>query len=230
MRGRHFASLAALRADVSSWRRHELSLVVRSAKSEHTVDVDAAGKDLEIEFAWRGYKGLVRVDCVPNTDPEFWGCWSPVAEGFPVCTATVEYPAQGYRSMFGWVQLVCSSDNESRGERFEVDPLALFGDAPSPYCWYGQRPVLFDAPSRATRQPLEWVAHSFLATTPLDEVARWEPRRVVPVVGFSWGFTDDGSTTTLYDLAVLSSEEWTAHLALLRDTYPLWLFAGTPQV
>jgi hypothetical protein len=192
--------------------------------------MDAVSKDLDIAFEWRGNPGRVHVDCLPNTDPEFWGCWTSVAEGFPVCTATIEYPSYGYRSMFGWVQLVRSTDNESKGTRFELDPLALFGDAPSPYCWYGQRPILFDAPSREARQPMEWIAHSFLATTPLDEVAQWKPRRVVPVVGFAWGFTDDGSGVTLHELAVLSSGEWTAHLPLLRDNYPRWLFADASEV
>jgi hypothetical protein len=137
----------------------------------------------------------------------------------------VDYPPFGYRSLFGWVQLVCSTDNESEGERFELDPFALFGDAPTPYCWYGALPVLFDAPSRPVRQRLEWVAHSFLATTPLDEVAQLKPRRVVPLVGFSWGFTDDGSIVNLHDLAVLTNGEWEAHLDLLRETYPWWNFA-----
>lgn len=31
--------------------------------------------------------------------------------------------------LFGWVQLVRSTDNESGGGEFEVDPFALFGDA-----------------------------------------------------------------------------------------------------
>ena len=43
--------------------------------------------------------------------------------------------------MLGWVQVVRSTDNESGGDRFELDPFGLFGDAPSPYCWYGQRPA-----------------------------------------------------------------------------------------
>jgi hypothetical protein len=64
---------------------------------------------------------MVHVECVPNTDPEFYGCWLPVAKGFPVCTATVDYPALGYRSLFGWVQVVRSTDNESGGLRFELD-------------------------------------------------------------------------------------------------------------
>ncbi|HEV2368267.1 MAG TPA: hypothetical protein VGR90_00240, partial [Acidimicrobiales bacterium] len=74
--------------------------------------------------------------------------------------------------LLGWVQLVRSTDNASAGERFEMDPLLLFFDAPSPYCWYGTAPTLFDAPFRLRDVAMEWVAHSFLATTPLDEAMR----------------------------------------------------------
>ena len=77
---------------------------------------------------------------------------------------------RGYDAIFGWVQLVRSSDNESAGEFFEPDPFALFGDAHSPYCWYGTEPTLFDAPSRMERVPMAWLAYSFLATTPIDEM------------------------------------------------------------
>ena len=197
---------------------------------EENVVMSAGAKDLDAGFSWRGEVGTVHVECVPNSDPEFYGCWWPVAEGFPVCTATVDYPTQGYRSMFGWVQVVRSTDNESGGLRFELDPFGLFGDAPSPYCWYGQRPTLFDAPSRSVRQPLEWVAHSFLATTPLDEVAQLKARRVVPLVGFSWGFTDTGSGVTLGDIGVLTDRDWTMHLDVLRQGYPMWVFSeGTER-
>jgi hypothetical protein len=183
------------------------------------------GPSLVADFVWNGEQGSVQAECVANDDPQFWGCWHATAKGFPVCTARVEYPALGYRSMLGWVQLVCSTDNESAGAAFETDPFSLFGDAPSPYCWYGQRPTLFDAPSRSVRKPLDWVAHSFLAATPLDEVADLQPRRVVPIVGFSWGFTDTGSVVSLHDLAVLPERAWDAHLDHLQQTYPLWLFS-----
>lgn len=83
------------------------------------------------------------------------------------------------------VQLVRSTDNESSGEQFEIDPFALFGDAPSPYCWFGIELTLFDAPSRPEILPSEWVAHSFLGTTPMAEVMDGNPRRVVPVLGLS---------------------------------------------
>ena len=194
-----------------------------------TVRVDPAARNMDLPFSWRGNEGLVRIECVPNLDPDQWGSSTSATHGFPVCTATVDYPSLGYRSLFGWVQLVRSTDNESAGDRFELDPFALFGDSLNPYCWYGTRPILFDAPSRATRQPLEWVAHSFLATTPLEEIGQLKPRRVVPVVGFSWGFTDDGSAVTLHALSSLSRDEWAMHLDLLRDTYKWWLFADAPE-
>ena len=128
------------------------------------------------EFDWGGLTGNVHVECIPNDNPEAYGCWWPNAHGYPVCTARVEYPGRGYPAMFGWVQLVRSTDNDSSGEQFEVDPFALFGDAPSPYCWFGIEPTLFDAPSRPDRPPSEWVAHSFLGTTPMAEVMDGKPR------------------------------------------------------
>jgi hypothetical protein len=205
----------------------DLTGFARPPLSEQGLVMDEVNKQLDAAFVWRGHQGSVHVGCVANTDPSFWGCWSSIAEGFPVCTATVEFPSLGYRSMLGWVQLVRSTDNDSAGTQFELDPFALFGDAPSPYCWYGQRPILFDAPSRQVRQPLEWVAHSFLAITPLDEVAQWKPRRVVPIIGFSWGFTDDGSSVILHDMDVLPAETWATHLELLRHTYARWVFADS---
>jgi hypothetical protein len=183
-------------------------------------------RSLEARFTWNGLPGAIQVECVANEDPNSLGVWHGVAGGFPVCTAFVDYPLCGYRSMLGWVQLVCSTDNESSGADFEMDPFSLFGDAPSPYCWYGQRPILFDAPSRSVRQPLDWTAHSFLAATPLEEVAALKPRRVVPIIGFSWGFIDTGSEITLQDPTVLAKGAWDSHLGVLRQAYPFWLFSA----
>jgi hypothetical protein len=187
--------------------------------------VPSGGRSLDADFLWNGEQGSIHVECVPNEEPAFWGCWHSTAEGFAVCTASVDYPDKGYRSMLGWVQLVRSTDNESAGAEFEIDPFALFGDAPSPYCWYGQRPTLFDAPARAFRQPLEWTAHSFLAATPLNEVAAVQPRRVVPIIGFSWGFADSGSAVVLHDVALLPTAAWDSHVDVLSQSYPLWVIS-----
>ena len=57
---------------------------------------------------------------------------------WPVCRATVTYPAEGYAAMFGWTQMVCSTD--SAPDRFEMDPIALYQQIPTPYAWFGVRP------------------------------------------------------------------------------------------
>ena len=139
------------------------------------------------QFQWDGLTGDVQVECVPNDDPAAYATVADDVVGFPVCTAWVRYPRRGYHSMFGWVQLVRSTDNDSHGRVFEVDPFMLFGDARSPYCWYGTEPTLFDAPSRFDRSPLGWLAYSFLATTPIEELMAGRPRRVVPLSGFALG-------------------------------------------
>jgi hypothetical protein len=181
-------------------------------------------------FEWEGLAGNVRVECVANDAPDEYGTLLEASYGFPVCTATVQYPRRGYRSMFGWVQLVRSTDNESRGAQFEVDPFALFADARSPYCWYGIEPTLFDSPSRSDRTPLSWLSQSFLATTPIDEVMDGNPRRVVPIVGFAWGFDlHDDDSVELREITALSSSDWEAAVPLLRAEYPgpFWTFAET---
>jgi len=180
------------------------------------------------QFEWAGATGTVRVECVPNDDPVGLGSLDPEAHGFPVCEATVAYSRRGYNAMFGWVQLVRSTDNRSGGERFEPDPFALFGDAGSPYAWYGTEPVLWDSPSRPGREPMEWVAHSYLATTPISELLAGNPRVVVPVLGFRWGFDVAGGTVTLGPIAELGAEDWNRDdLPALRAEYPapIWTFA-----
>jgi hypothetical protein len=182
---------------------------------------------VEIEFEWRGAAGLISIAQSVNTDPDTLGCFAG-ALGLPVCTATVAFPHFGYRSMLGWVQLVRAQDYGS-GD-FESDPFALFGDAPSPYCWYGLNPTLFDAPARPNRsEDLQWEAHSFLAVTPLEEVMELGPRRVIPLAGFAWGFEIADGGVTVSAPRELPLEAWNAHIGVLRATYPLWVFPDHPN-
>jgi hypothetical protein len=173
-----------------------------------------------LHFSHDGAAGAIAIDCMRNDDPAALGC-RPGALGLPACTATITFPAPGYRAMFGWIQLVRSSDNESAGAAFEMDPLALFAGADSPYAFYGHRPTLFDGPSRRRRDDLAWLAHSFLATTPFDG-----QRRVLPVAGFAWGFDIRGGEVGLRPLAPLTAADWRAQLPVLMRAHPRWQFAG----
>jgi hypothetical protein len=182
---------------------------------------------LEINFLHVGLKGRVLVSCVANDDPSRVGKGDE-AKGFPVCTATIEHPGEGYRGLFGWVQLVRSTDNVFDGAAFEMDPARFFEDSPAPYCWYGVRPILFDAPSRDERQPLEWLAHSFLGVTPLDVGAR---KVVIPLLGFSWGFgIDQRGQIAIASVEKLDAQHWNDHGQYLAAMYPTWEFAAASSL
>jgi hypothetical protein len=165
--------------------------------------------------------GSVTVDVELVDEPEMVGM-PPGAGGFPCCSASIEHPAQGYRAMFGWVQLVHSTDSPSNGTAFEVDPFFLFEDASSPYAFFGVRPTLFDAASRDERKPLAWLAHRLLAWPPLEETER----HVVPLTGFSWGFDiDDTGRITPRPMRALAPGEWDTHRPYLSACHP-----GCPSI
>ena len=169
----------------------------------------------------RGIDGLVSVTYARNEQPELVG-GGPDSRGFPLCEAVVDYPAGGYDAVLGWVQLVRSGDNASHGQEFEVDPLAFLGDLPHPFCWIGLAPRLFDAPSRAPRQDLDWLAHSFLCVPDGAEGGL----EVHALVGFSWGFTVRGDAIDLVPPARLGPAAWDEHADHLSARYPAWRFVA----
>ncbi len=176
---------------------------------------------LDLNFLHDGQEGRVSIACVPNDDPLSVGT-TPEAAGFPMCTATIVFPTRGYRALFGWVQLVRSTDNAFTGSAFEIDPLDLFKDSPAPYCWYGINPTLFDAPWRSARIRLDWIAHSFLAVTPRNS----GKKRVVPLLGFSWGFiVDNGGSIAFSPIQLLPKSAWDSHVPYLQQCYPGWTFS-----
>jgi len=170
---------------------------------------------LAIEFSLRGLSGRVDVEVEPNRDPEELGC-PPHAECFPVCEAVVAYAGRGYRAALGWIQLVQSTDGPT-GEAFAPDPVEALGRAPHPFCWFGFKPTLFDAPSRPERDALDWTAHSFLAFVPNE-------RRVRALLGFSWGFAIREGGLSLAPPASLDAPGWDGHLMLFEREYPDWTF------
>lgn len=178
---------------------------------------------MEMSFSHQGYKGRVIVSMATTLAPAALGARKG-ALGLANCTATIEFAGQGYLRLFGWVQLVRSTDNAFHGRQFEMDPFDPFGlykPAPSPYCWYGLTPTLFDAPSRGRRTYLDWVAHSFLAVSPL----RGNRRLVTPLLGFSWGFhVASNKNVAMEPITSLTTSDWESHLPYLRKCYPKWRF------
>jgi hypothetical protein len=175
---------------------------------------------MRLSFSHNGKPGSVDVTIAQPDDPTQHG-QSADTRGFPTCTAVIEHPAKGYDALFGWVQLVHSPDNSVDGASFDMDPFILFKDAPSPYAFFGVKPVLFDAPARAERRPMAWLAHSFLAHTPLD----LPERPVVPLLGFGWGFDiTAGGEIAVREAHPLAEADWAAHIPYLAECHPGWTF------
>jgi hypothetical protein len=178
---------------------------------------------MELGFTHHGQKGRVIVNVQTTVDPTVFGARDG-ALGLANCTATIEFSAKGYLALLGWVQLVRSTDNTFHGRQFEMDPFdpfQLYKRAPTPYCWYGVNPTLFDAPSRDERDELDWIAHSFLAASPLQG----NRKVVMPLLGFSWGFhVYDETKIVLKPATSLTTADWQEHLPYLHECYPEWQF------
>lgn len=173
---------------------------------------------MEILFEFGGAEGRVGVDVVANTDPVSVGK-SEQEHGMPMCSASVEFSARGYRALMGWVQLVREPDVTGR---FRVDPFDLFEDSTDPFAWYGFRPTLFDAPSRWRDGTVQWEAHSFLTIGPWDI----DRRRVVPLIGFAWGYRQRSlaEDLSLSPLRLLDPADWEDHRPYLAEQFPAWTF------
>ena len=188
---------------------------------EAVADAPQAGPlRMDIPFVLRGIQGNVSVAYGRNDRTDLVGS-VPGASGFPICEATVDYPAEGYNAVLGWVQLVRSDDNANQGEAFEIDPLAFLGDVPHPFCWIGLSPRLFDAPWRSTRRDLDWTAHSFLCVP--DGIAE-AGLEVHALLGFAWGFRTHNEEVQLVPPTLLGPADWDRHVDDLGERYPSWRF------
>jgi len=174
---------------------------------------------MDVDFTLRALAGRIHVTYQRNDDPALVGA-GPDSAGFPWCHAGVDYPARGYDAVLGWVQLVCSDDNESGGREYEVDPLAFLGDLPHPFCWIGLNPQLFDAPSRAPLRDMTWRAHSFLCVPDGTQDAL----EVHALAGFGWGFDVSGPRINLVEPHALEPQDWERNRSTLTNTYPDWRF------
>ncbi len=173
-----------------------------------------------LDFSLRDLPGWVAVTVEPNQDPEALGK-PPAAREFPVCTAEVTYRGRGYRAALGWIQLVQSTDADSGGEQFEMDPFEPLGPSAHPFCFFGFAPTLFDAPSRESRAPVDWTAHTFLCFI----AGNRDRREARAILGFSWGFSIRDEIFSYDCPAVVTPSDWDDHLSLLGREHPAWDFA-----
>src|ERR1051326_4819427 len=178
---------------------------------------------MRIPFTLRGIAGHVEISITANTNPDAIGyallesSRSKLRAGFPICRAGVIYPADGYAAVFGWIQMVRSTDQTGR---FEMDPIAIHAHVATPFAWFGVKPEAFDAPSRESLYDMVWEAHCFLCVSP-DAVLS---PRVQAVCGFSWGFTVEPPHIRFAEPEALAAQAWDDHLDLLRASYPSWRF------
>lgn len=187
-------------------------------------------EDTTIRFALRGLNGRVEVLRTANDDPRRWGYhlleaalgFPPEkAEGFPVVSAKVRYPGEGYGAAMGWVQVVWMREADGGEEQAIVDKPPQLADDGSPYCYWGPEPSFFDAPSTTARLEL-WSAHAFLVASP-DAVMTKEVR---PVCGFSWGFSNTGLDPEAAPVRPIGDEAWSAARDVLARSYPAWSFGA----
>jgi hypothetical protein len=174
---------------------------------------------LGLPFRWAGREGEVRIEIRENDDPAALGC-EEFARGFPVITATISPPSQGYADMLGWVQLV---DDSWHGGGFHIDGFEPLGSLPHPFGFYGVSPTLFDAP-HFDGEDFDFFAHTFLCGLggKLLEF-RHEARAVL---GFSWGFRKRGPEIEFFEPAILPPAEWDRHRGYLARMFPAWTLAA----
>jgi hypothetical protein len=181
-----------------------------------------------IPFELRGRAGEVQVEYLVNEDPGRWGYPElqmedldiEAARGAPVVQATVEYPAEGYAAILGWIQIVEHGAVGGESETIvDVAPQMHASGAGMPYMSFGIQPILFDAPG--TDEPdSDFRAVSFLTASP---DALMTPV-VGPLCGFRWGYRTRNGRPEPAPLEVASNGDWAWMKATLGDAYPRWTF------
>lgn len=182
---------------------------------------------LSIPFRLRNAGGRVHVSYEVNGDPERWGYHLvnvpydvAVALGCPVVRATVDYPAEGYAAVMGWVQVV-------RSRLAPGDELSAFVDVPPqmreadmPFAAFGIRPSFFDAPSTSDTHLEYWQAETFLTYSPDAVVSPV----LEPLCGFRWGYEVRAGVPRPTELVPSSKADWLATREQLGTRYPSWTF------
>ena len=144
--------------------------------------------------------------------------------GFPTLKCEVESERPGYRSIFGWIQVVTQKFPGSSGAMMIVDRFPAFLNRDIPFASLGYSPSLFDAPAFNSLPAVDWRAATFLCTLPLMETRE----TILPLVGFTWGYriSRPGGRPIRYPLQAALGRDWRRTKNLLRDRHPKWRFAS----
>ena len=84
---------------------------------------------MDITFALRGMEGHVSVTYSRNDRPDVVGS-SAESSGFPMCHASVDYPAQGYDALLGWMEVPMSARTMARRAVYESETAESGNTAP----------------------------------------------------------------------------------------------------
>lgn len=142
--------------------------------------------------------------------------------GFPVVQAAVEYDAEGYGAMLGWIQIVRMPDLDTDERTTLVDRAPQLAELELPYMAFGIQPVLFDAPSLTGVRNLTWDAHAVLVMSPDCLMTR----TVLPLCGFSWGYRLRESRPIPTPAQRLEASTWNADADVLHTRHPSWTFGN----
>ena len=189
----------------------------------------AKSESINLEFRHHGHMGWVHVTVSRNhgvlssgftaIDERFT---DSMVKGFPVMKAAVSFQGAGYEAMFGWLQVI-SHDYERGEEEFSVDIADQFREFMNPFCYYGYKPTLYDAPRHVAPGLKVWKAYTFLC--PLFLSGQERIRDIVPVAGFTWGYMLEGkSVSSILPPLSASPDEWATVRGNVSGSYREWSF------
>jgi hypothetical protein len=178
----------------------------------------------EFPFRLRGVDGVARVSLTRNEDPERWG-WRLLGldvpleyiVGFPVIEASVDYPAEGYAAVMGWVQVVRYDATDEPETVVLADVAPQLQGLGMPYVAFGVRPTYFDSPA-ISAPDAHWRAATFLTASPDALLSRV----IEPVCGFCWGYRRTGGSNELVDATWAEESDWLGAREALVSRYPDW--------
>jgi hypothetical protein len=185
---------------------------------------------LVLPFATQGGIGEIQVYYSVVADPIAVGLNIVVADFdqqrfrvFPVIRASVGFSHEGYRAIFGWLQIITRSTTATGDVDTAVDVPPVLADTGCPLADYGYLPTMFDAPANPHHPDGEWRADTFLAAIP--DIGH--SRQLAALNGFRWGYQLTAGKPTSLPVEPLSSDRWNHYCPMLAASYPSWSFLAS---